>query len=189
MSPSVPSTAQRLQTTALEMFAARGYDAVTVAEIARAAGVSHMTFFRRFPTKEAVVVEDVFDPVIAQAVAAQPPALPPLHRAVHGLVAALGDPEASAHMRSSDFRTRIRLTALTPALRSAVARSGQATEEAMSRALTTQGSSALAARAAASAVLGAATAVLLDWAGADEDSTDPASVLVDALLSLLGGTP
>ena len=54
------------------MFTEQGFDAVPVAVIAKAAGVSHMTFFRYFPTKEAVVVSDLFDPLIAEAVRAQP---------------------------------------------------------------------------------------------------------------------
>jgi AcrR family transcriptional regulator len=47
----------------LELFLRDGYDATTVAAIARAAGVSHMTFFRHFPTKESVVLDDPYDPV------------------------------------------------------------------------------------------------------------------------------
>ncbi len=48
-------TRRRIQQTALELFLAQGYDATTVEEIAAAAGVSHMTFYRHFRTKEAVV--------------------------------------------------------------------------------------------------------------------------------------
>ena len=47
-------TRQRLQVHALRLFAEQGYDETTTQEIASAAGVSHMTFFRHFPTKESV---------------------------------------------------------------------------------------------------------------------------------------
>jgi len=45
-------TRQLIFQTAARLFAARGFDAVTVAEVARAADVSEMTVFNYFPTKE-----------------------------------------------------------------------------------------------------------------------------------------
>ena len=68
-------THSRLQQQALDLFAEYGFEATTVERIARAAGVSEMTFFRHFPTKDAVVLDDPFDPQIAAAVAAQPGSL------------------------------------------------------------------------------------------------------------------
>lgn len=50
-------TRQRLSDTATEMFLERGFDAVRVAEIARACGVSEKTVFNYFPTKEALVLD------------------------------------------------------------------------------------------------------------------------------------
>ena len=49
------STRQRLVDAALELFGSNGYEATTTSEIAAAAGVSQRTFFRYFPTKQAVL--------------------------------------------------------------------------------------------------------------------------------------
>jgi len=78
---------------AWNLFAAKGYEATTVAEIARAAGVSRRTFFRYFSSKEDVLVEtsDALAEDLLAAVARRPAAEPPLvaiHRALRPVVEA-----------------------------------------------------------------------------------------------------
>ena len=51
-------TKQRLQAAALELFHRDGFEATSVAAIAAEAGVTERTFFRYFPTKEAVLFQD-----------------------------------------------------------------------------------------------------------------------------------
>ena len=46
-------TRERILAVALDLFERQGYRATTVAQIADAAGVTSMTFFRHFPTKGA----------------------------------------------------------------------------------------------------------------------------------------
>jgi AcrR family transcriptional regulator len=48
-------TARRIFTAALDLFTAQGYEATTVDQIARAAGVAKGTFFTHFPSKDAVL--------------------------------------------------------------------------------------------------------------------------------------
>jgi AcrR family transcriptional regulator len=60
---------------ALRLFREQGYDATTVEQIAEAAEVSPSTFFRYFPTKEDVVLQDDMELMWAEAVRAQPPSL------------------------------------------------------------------------------------------------------------------
>jgi len=50
-------TKQALFDAAFALFAERGFDQVTMAEVAEAAGMSRSTAYRRFPTKEDVVLE------------------------------------------------------------------------------------------------------------------------------------
>ena len=52
-------TRQLLAGTARRLFAERGFDAVTVAEVARAAEVSQATVFNYFPTKEPAAAEQM----------------------------------------------------------------------------------------------------------------------------------
>jgi AcrR family transcriptional regulator len=54
-------TREALATAAFELFQTKGYEATTVAEIARAANVSRRTFFRYFPTKDALLFIDNSD--------------------------------------------------------------------------------------------------------------------------------
>lgn len=52
------STHEALRQAALKSFAHKGFANVTVTELAREAGVTERTFFRHFPTKEAVLFQD-----------------------------------------------------------------------------------------------------------------------------------
>ncbi|WP_407689390.1 TetR/AcrR family transcriptional regulator [Mycobacterium sp. HUMS_1102779] len=52
------STHEALRSAALNSFARKGFANVTVTELAREAGVTERTFFRHFPTKEAVLFHD-----------------------------------------------------------------------------------------------------------------------------------
>lgn len=52
------STHEALREAALKSFARKGFANVTVIELAREAGVTERTFFRHFPTKEAVLFQD-----------------------------------------------------------------------------------------------------------------------------------
>jgi AcrR family transcriptional regulator len=67
-------TRQLLERTARRLFAARGFEQVSVAEIARAADVSEATVFNYFPTKEDLIygrMQD-FEDEMLQAIRARP---------------------------------------------------------------------------------------------------------------------
>ncbi|SDD79919.1 TetR/AcrR family transcriptional regulator [Glycomyces harbinensis] len=169
MSAKRERTRQHLGECALDLFEAQGFEATSVAQIANAAGVTEMTFFRHFGSKEQAVLTDPFDPVIAEAVGARPAGEAPLDRAVRGLRSAF------AALSAADLETarrRIRIVASTPALRGAAAVQNETTALAISDALAADGTDPLAARVAAAAVLAAVTTALYAWA-ADQDANLP----------------
>ncbi|WP_298460901.1 TetR/AcrR family transcriptional regulator [uncultured Cellulomonas sp.] len=177
MTGRAQATRDRLQRCALELFVQRGFDATTVEDIARAAGVSHMTFFRHFPTKDAVLLDDPYDPVIADAVLAQPRVLPALERVRRGFLAAwAGLPEPA----DEQTRVRIRIMAEHPGLRARAWENNQRTEDVVVAALVADGVARLEARVAAAACLGALLAALLDW-GADDAGDTLGARVVTAL--------
>lgn len=155
-------TRARIQSAAVALFLEQGYDATTVDQIASAAGVSHMTFFRHFRSKDAVLLDDPYDPMIAAAVARQAAELPPIARACHGILNAwAGIPEGEL----GDVRTRMRLAAAHPQLRARMWENNLATQKVIAEALLQTGAGRLEADVAAGACMGALMAALLDWAG------------------------
>ena len=81
------ATRDALREASLALFAERGFDAVSIAEVANAAGVTERTFYRHFPTKEAVLFQDyeVRLEWLAGALAARP-AREPLFDSVRAAV-------------------------------------------------------------------------------------------------------
>lgn len=71
-------TFRRIQGEAMRLFLARGFDNTTVEEVAAAAGVSHMTVYRHFPTKESLVLTDEWDALAPAAIRDRPPGEGPL---------------------------------------------------------------------------------------------------------------
>jgi AcrR family transcriptional regulator len=68
------STREALRRAALASFARKGFANVTVTELAREAGVTERTFFRHFPSKEAVLFKDYETQVewLSEALAQRP---------------------------------------------------------------------------------------------------------------------
>jgi AcrR family transcriptional regulator len=58
-----PQTRARIREVANRLFLERGYDAVTVAEVAREAGVSSVTVFNHFPRKEDLFLDRTSDAI------------------------------------------------------------------------------------------------------------------------------
>jgi AcrR family transcriptional regulator len=156
-------TRQRLQEQALRLFVERGYEATTVEQIASAAGVSHMTFFRYFPTKEDAVLSDSYDPMLVAAIRARPRTEDPvtrIHAAVREGLAAIYTADREALL------VRVRLSLRTPALRARLGDNQFATRDLLAGALE-DGDPTFATRVLASACLATLTTALEEWVSAD----------------------
>lgn len=174
-------THELLQRAAWELFAERGYDGATTAQIAKRAGVSEMTLFRHFPSKDALVMSDPFDPMMAELVRIRPRGESPVHALVEGIRAAwvrLDDSDMRA------LRERMGFVAQTPALAGAIERNSADTVSALAAALTDRGVGRAHARVAATAVIAGLGAALLDWA---REEQVPLSTAVSSALDVLGG--
>ncbi len=138
-----------------------------------------MTFFRHFPTKEDVVLDDPYDPMLAQAVAAQPAGLPPLERVRRGLLGTVAAVDSDDFDRES--RQRLRLAAQTPALRARIWENMARTQRTVVDVLVERGVGANTAEAAVGACLGAVTSALLHWGHDGPGGPSLADALTDAL--------
>jgi AcrR family transcriptional regulator len=103
-----------IQEHALRLIAQQGYDATTVEQIAAAAEISPSTFFRYFKTKEDVIVEDEYDPMLIEFFSAAPLGKTPVATLRHAMRAALGQMSAAELQK---VLARTKLIVSVPALR------------------------------------------------------------------------
>jgi AcrR family transcriptional regulator len=107
-------TRAEVQKQALRLFRKKGYDNTTVEEIAGAAEVSPSTFFRYFPTKEDVVMYNIIDPVVIDALKVQPVGLSPI-QAIRVAIKSAYDGFTAEE--SADLQERTKLMRKVPELR------------------------------------------------------------------------
>lgn len=176
-------TRRAIQDHALRLFLSKGYDATTVEEIATAAGVSHMTFFRYFPTKEAVVEDDDYDPLIAELVRDRPAEESPL-TALHAALRTGLDAVLTTDREAVYARTRLVVT--NPALRARQWRNTATTQSLLAQALADRERQPvdLRLRVIAAAATAALITALTAWV--DGDGAEDLRTLVDEAFGALG---
>jgi AcrR family transcriptional regulator len=81
---------QQLSDTATRMFLERGFDAVRVAEIAEACGVSEKTVFNYFPIKESLILDRLESTMASLRTGLAEPGVPPVEAALRILDRELG---------------------------------------------------------------------------------------------------
>ncbi|WP_370617509.1 TetR/AcrR family transcriptional regulator [Mumia sp. Pv 4-285] len=181
--PDQPSTlrAQRraetqraIQAHAVRLFTERGYDATTMSDVAGAAGVSPMTVYRHFPTKEDLVLVDQNAQVVAERIRASP-AVGPLVRRIGTALIEAATALTTGEERGDLLLTRLRLMISTPALRARHLDNNYALQLAIVDALgyDPESDAAFAAHAAASACLAAMHTALVRWAEDDGETALP----------------
>src|SRR5215471_12032847 len=84
-----PDPRGRLANAAMDLYARRGYDETTVAQIAERAGLTERTFFRHFKDKREVLFagSELLERAIASGVAGAPQSASPIEAAAAGVEA------------------------------------------------------------------------------------------------------
>ena len=160
---------------ALRLFREQGYGRTTVEQIAEAAEVSPSTFFRYFPAKEDVVLQDDFDPIAIAKFEAQPPGMGP----IAALRAAMRETFTEAPAEQIEqWRELSMLTMTVPELRSRALeeylKSGGMTAELIAKRLGRDPHD-FAIRILAGAVIGIGLSVMVMW------MEDPAADIVELM--------
>jgi AcrR family transcriptional regulator len=171
---------------ALRLFREQGYQATTVEQIAAAAEVSPSTFFRYFPTKEDVVLQDDMDTRMIEALERQRAELGPLT----AVRAATQEMFAGYDAADLDvLRETTELTFTVPEVRARALDEFARTIEVVAEAVAKRagrGPDDLAVRTAAGAIVGVIMAITMPWGGwSDRQTVEDTFERIDQALALL----
>jgi AcrR family transcriptional regulator len=172
---------------ALRLFREQGYHATTVEKIAEAAEISPSTFFRYFPTKEDLVLQDDMDTRLIEALERQPAGL----SALAAVRAAVREAFASYNAADLDMiRETTRLTMTVPEVRARAVDEFTRTIGLISQALAKRaGRSAddLNVRVMAGAIIGVIMAITIPWEDgwADRQTMEESFQRIEQGLALL----
>jgi AcrR family transcriptional regulator len=172
---------------ALRLFRENGYQRTTVEKIAEAAEVSPSTFFRYFPTKEDIVLQDDMDTRMIEALERQPADLTPLA----AVRAATREVFASYTQADLDvLQETIALTVTVPEVRARAMDEFARTISVVSEALAKRAgrpADDLAVRATAGAIIGVIMSITMPWEDWSSDRRTIADTFerIDQALALL----
>lgn len=160
------ATRQRISDRATQLFLERGFDAVTVAEVARAAEVSAMTVFNHFPRKEDLLIDRIPEAVemFAGAVRHRAPDETPV-AALRRLALDLLDARHPLSGVDDDFPPFWRIVLDSPALRARAREAVEELEAALAEALADTAPELPDPRLAAALIVAAYRAVYVASAG------------------------
>ena len=154
---------------ALRLFRENGYQRTTVEKIAEAAEVSPSTFFRYFPTKEDIVLQDDMDTRMIEALERQPAGLAP----IAAVRAATREMFTSYTQADLDIlQETIALTVTVPEIRARALDEFARTISVVSEALAKRAgrpADDLAVRTTAGAIIGVMMSITMPWEGRSSD--------------------
>jgi AcrR family transcriptional regulator len=184
-------TRASLREHALRLFREQGYQATTVEQIAAAAEVSPSTFFRYFPTKEDLVLQDDMDVRMIAALEQQPPGLGPV-AAVRAASQQLFSSYSAVDV--DVLRETTRLTMTVPEVRARALDELTRTIEVIAEAMAKRAkrpADDLAVRTVAGAIVGVIMAITMPWEGWSEGMRmeDMFARIDEALALLEAGLP
>lgn len=181
-------TLRMIQQEALRLFGSQGYEATTIEQIADAAEVSPSTFYRYFPTKEDVVVQDEYDPMLVNFFRNQPTDVSPL-QAIRSTIDAM-KPEIAPYDQER-LLGRLKLIVSVPALRARQYDQSLATERMIAQLVAERYNRKpheLLVRNFAATVVASWTTALTVWAEGD-GQTDLAELMDSCVAHLGDGIP
>jgi len=154
---------------ALRLFHEQGYQRTTVEQIAAAAEVSPSTFFRSFPTKEDLVLQDDMDTRMLEAFERQPTGLSPV-AAIRGAIREVLESYSEADLDVIRQTTTLAMT--VPEVRARAMDEFGRTIAVVSEALAKRAgrpADDLAVRTIAGAIIGVIMSITMPWAGWSSD--------------------
>lgn len=174
-------THERIFGEAMRLFRERGFDAVSVGDIARAAGVSVPTFYAHFESKDHLLFALPTPEEVGRLVGSVPADLPTAELLRGVMASALA--EGGGLEAPDRVLERWRVIAASPSLRLRAAGFERATAEMVLAALPEDQAGSPAARMAVTALMAAYTQVLLRWA--ESDGRRPPEQILDEVLGEL----
>lgn len=165
-----PDARGRLERAAIELYAERGYEGTTVADIAERAGVTERTFFRHYADKREVLFagSSAMQEAVLAAISAAPADAPPFAVAGDGMRAAA----ALIDSRGAEFpRRRSAVIAANPSLQERELLKLASLATACGEALRARGVSEPAASLAGQAAVGAFHVGFAQWIAGPADAT------------------
>jgi len=172
---------------ALRLFHEQGYQRTTVEQIAAAAEVSPSTFFRYFPTKEDLVLQDDMDTRMLEAFERQPPGLGPV-AAIRAATREVFEGYSEADLDVIRQTTALAMT--VPEVRARALDEFGRTITVVSEALAKRAgrpADDLAVRTTAGAIIGVIMSVTMPWQGwsSDRQTVEDMFGRIDQALALL----